>query len=164
MATWNTMTDLANGDLVTETHMDTIRGNIEYLLTPNSHQLNTANVANLTTTSTSFVAASTTYFRTTIETHGGVCLIVAQFMAGASSNIIYVSFDLAVDGTRIGDTTYGLNHFYGFGNTTNSNIVVAGITTPSAGTHNFDLYWKVSSGTGTIGTNTAAANMFVIEL
>lgn len=157
------MTDLANGDLVTETHMDVLRGNIEYLLTPNSDPGVATGAADVTTTSTSWVAVNTTNWRKTITTNGGTVKIVASFLCKTTNNTDTVSFDIAVDGTRIGDATAGLTAYNGKGGAVLQHMTVVGITTPSAGSHNFDLYWKVSAATATLYNNTEPGNMFVIE-
>jgi len=68
MASWETMADLATGDLVTETHLDAIRGNIEYNLTPNQDQVKYT-AGTIVTASTSWVDMP--YMELTVSTNGG---------------------------------------------------------------------------------------------
>ena len=149
---WATMTNLSTGDLVTETHMDNIRGNIEYLLDPNKDQAIRDNTTNYTTTSTSFVDVDATNLSFTITTNGGPVEVwfSVPYMANGGGR---PSFDVDVNGTRIGASfSHGLATG-GASPTTGDVHTVSwkGYHEIAAGNHTFKLQYRVfSSGTVTI--------------
>jgi len=149
MATWTAMDNLSAGDLVTEADMDAIRGNIEYLLTPNS-DINERTTSNYTTTSSTFADVDGTNLELTITTYGGPVLVFLIGNYTHSSNGVYTAFDIDVDGTREGGTEGLLRPTYA-SSTTIANVsfvhVIAGL---SAGSHTFTLQWKTDSGTATL--------------
>ncbi len=147
---WNTMRDLTVGDVVTESDMDTIRNNIEYLLTPNHQEVN---ISTTNTTSTTFVDIAGASVN--LATNGG--LVRAQFVAQLteSGGPIQAQFRFVVDG--VNKQAYTVLVRYGY------NIPVL-ITIPyqevlSAGTHNIKLQWLASVGTLTL----VAGQLFAAE-
>ena len=165
-AIWSSPRSWSVGELVTAALMNAhLRDNLEFLKTPptDSEILNEG--ADYTITSTSYVIMDLAK-RLTITTAGGD---VFWAFSGAVANSSGITFlDVAVDTVRLGgdDGLIAIN---------SANARLAGtcfrlITGLSAGVHTFDLWWKVSAGTGTIyaGAGTANADlhpqMFVREI
>ncbi|MFC1961223.1 hypothetical protein ACFLYO_11010 [Chloroflexota bacterium] len=92
MATWTTLNNLSTGDLVTETDMDALRGNIEYLLNPNTASDYSSSYDS--TTSTSFVDSGV---EAEITSYGGVLLLLFQCRAQTTTDT-HVQFRFTVDG------------------------------------------------------------------
>lgn len=121
----------------------------------------------LTTSSTTFVDA--TGLTTTITTGAHRCLVIFSGNAHVSGTTINAAFDLAVDGTRQGQT-YGLTIAQQSGSASSPNMPV-GFTyltsALSAASHTFKIVWRVDgSGTGTLfaSTGVTPAILTVIEL
>lgn len=76
---WNTLDNHSAGDLITESHMDDIRENIEYLFDPNM-EIDT--LASVSTTSTSYVD---TGLQVTITSNGGLLTILFAGRANLSA-------------------------------------------------------------------------------
>lgn len=164
--TWTAMTDLSAGDLVTEAHMDAIRGNIEYLLAPNHERQQRTGAGDYTTTSTTFVDIDATNLACTITTYGGPVLVVVTGSAYHSAANGYCNFDIDVDGNREGGVVRGLHSVQ---DTVGGALVPVAfphlVTGLSAGSHTFKLQWCTLAGTLTL-LNTASyvAQISVIEL
>lgn len=114
----------------------------------------------LTTTSTSFTDA--TGLTTTLTTGAHRCLVTCAFAAKMSTAGIVAYFDIAVDGTRVGQTG-GLQLFSGSEFQTVTLSYLTDVL--SAASHTIKVQWKVSSGTGTLlaGTVNTPAILTVIE-
>jgi hypothetical protein len=103
--------------------------------------------ATQTTTSTSFVAV--TSVSVTITTTGSRVMLLCNggvWDSGAFSTRL----DLAVDGTRQGDTTDGMfvSSVIGDSQAANTGFSLAFVTAAlAAGSHTFALYWSTSGGT-----------------
>ena len=125
----------------------------------------TVTSGDLTTNSTSFVDA--TGLTTTITTGAHRCLILFTCSVLAQANTD-VGLDLAVDGTRLGNTTHGL--VLAGNNASNSVYYPASIfyvtDVLSAGSHTFKVQFRVTSGTATINASSGLnpAILTVIEL
>jgi hypothetical protein len=140
MPSWANMNNLATGDLLTEADMDTMRGNIEYLLNPNSALVEYDNSADYTTTSSSWVDVDSTNITLPITTNGGplwLWALVTLITGGVSD----VGLRIVVDGTPA--VTWEFDNVYTNGRT------ICGFYTPSVGTHTVKLQWK-SDGTNTL--------------
>lgn len=161
MPSWTTMNDLTTGDLVTEADMDALRGNIEYLLSPNTAQV-LRDSGDLTTTSTAFVDAAG--LSLALVTHGGPVLVIFSGTIRSSGGVT-IYLDLDVNGTRQGGTK-GLVYDYlpTSGSRTNAAFALL-LTGLAAGTHTIALQWCVSGGTGTLDASSSApAQLSAIEL
>lgn len=166
MATWATMNDLSTGDLVTETDMDTLRGNIEYLLNPN-HEAIVYGTGNYLTTSTSFVDVDATNLSITLTTNGGPVLVTFTCQVYSSANVM--AFDITVDGTRVGaGYSRGLtaqdliNDFDGAN--VSCTVLVTGL---AAGSHTFKLQHLSGNGGNAIimaSSTYAPVSLSAIEL
>lgn len=112
----------------------------------------------LTTSSTTFVDA--TGITVTITTAAVRCLVIATLSAIGPTAPSNVAVDLAIDGTREGQT-YGLT-LHGAGN---CNLSFSHLTDVlSAASHTFKIQWRVDGGTGTLRASTVApARLTVIE-
>jgi hypothetical protein len=100
----------------------------------------------VTTTSTSFVEL--TGSEISVTSTGGRMVIFANCATANNTNGQNTFLDLAIDGTRVGNATNGLavitsplaNH------TDSMGIVWFTDTPPSAGAHDYTIWWKVSAG------------------
>jgi hypothetical protein len=139
----------ANGDIPDETMLNThIRDNFDYLVArPITQEHDSDNAADFTTTSTSFVA---TGIEETITIIAGARILVyfwcLQNNSGANSN----TYDIAVDGTKQGDATYGLFHDTGLSPQRGQPAISRILTGLSAGAHTIAIHWKVTAGTASI--------------
>lgn len=111
------------------------------------------------TTSTSFVAMSGA--SVSLTSVGGVVWI---WFIGAISNSATANnrFDIAIDGTRVGDATLGLTEKITINASDNDAIALLWITTaspPAAGSHTYTVRWHTSS-----GTLTGLGRMFAQEI
>jgi hypothetical protein len=149
LPTWNAMNILETGDLVTEADMDTLRGNLEYLLDPNKQHILLKTGGIYGTTSTSFVDIDAANLSLSLETHGGPVLVnfLGSFYSGGGNQRIFI--DMTVDGTRYAGANYGLAQVFNAGlavtgtRPTSFAILVTGL---AAGTHTFTLQWAVPAG------------------
>lgn len=120
---------------------------------------------NYTTSSTSFANVDGTNMALTITTGARRVLIgFAGFVQSSAGNRT-ISFDVDLDGTRMGNKTYGYNALT-VSSTWNGN---AGFTilsdVLSAGSHTFTLMWRTEGDTATLfGSATAPCMFFVVEL
>ncbi len=121
----------------------------------------------LTTTSTTFTDA--TGLTTTITTGAHRCIVVFTCNAHVSASGINAAFDLAVDGTRQGQT-YGLSIVQQAGGAAGPNVpvVIFFLTSAlTAASHTFKIQWRVDgSATGTLfaSTGVSPAILNVLEL
>lgn len=116
---------------------------------------NTVMSAIINTTSTSFVELVES--RVILTCTGGNMLLAACGISSNSTAGGITTYDIALDGTRYGDATVGLTQI-------TSHTTIAGgyadcfslayftNTPPSAGSHTFSIYWKVSAGTTSVLT------------
>lgn len=123
-----------------------------------SRPYNDVTIAATTTTSTSFVQM--TGASVALTSYGGAILIVfdgTQSNSGLNLN----SWDLAVDGLRVGDATNGLTGIKTPVANRNDSIVLPFITTsaPPAGNHTYTVYWKTAA-----GTLSGAGRLYVTEI
>lgn len=156
-ATWHAITTKSANEFITETVLnEQLRNNLEFL---KSRPFNEVNNTSRTTTSTSFVELTGSSI--SLTTYGGNVLIALMGTISNNTAGAVVYLDLAIDSTRQGDTTLGL------GGTTapfanyNDAVGLAFFSTsaPSAASHSFSIYWKVSAGTGS-----ALLRTYVMEI
>lgn len=145
---WQTMGNLALGDLVTEADMDAIRGNIEYLLAPNYDQ-KVMTSGTITTTSTTYAELSAQYAKGTVVTNGGhveVGFTANMNMNASTSNGI--EFDLSVDSVQLGTViaTFTPQALAGWRVNPAFSVFLPGL---SAGTHTIALLWRLIAAAGT---------------
>ncbi len=96
--------------------------------------------ADYSTNSTSFVTIDSTEFKLTVTTHGGDVLVWFTGILGWATAIRNIIFDVEIDGIRIG-TSDGL-WGHGVGNLQGAGFVWR-VTGLSAGSHTFELVWRV---------------------
>jgi hypothetical protein len=96
-----------------------------------------------------------------LSTVGGNVMIVFLGTVNNSGAGNTSSFDLAIDGTRQGDASFGLVTVH----TPLANyndmccMVFMTSTPPSSGSHTYSIYWKASA-----GTLTGSGRLFVMEI
>lgn len=158
---FSALTNLATGDLVTETEYDKIKNNFDYILLPNGEQILHSEAGTYTTTSTSFVDIDATDLSIDITTYGGRILIYLQCLAESSANVLY--FDFTVDGTRVGQAfTAGLCAL----SANKQWVTVFAIVDKTADTYTIVPQWRQSAaGTGTIqSSSTIPVNFGAFEI
>jgi hypothetical protein len=135
--TWVADATLPASDL--NTH---VRDNLDALKSPPSdhHELN--EVADITTSSTTFVDVDGTNYEFSITTYGGDLLVGFHGTVNESGGNQQVHFNIAVDGVDVAAddglySCYGLRQGVGF---------VYKLTSIDADTHTFTLRWKVQTG------------------
>jgi len=102
---WTTLDDLTTGDLVTEAQMDAIRENINYNRSPLVEE--TLNIANFSTTSTSYVdVTGVTDTITTTGTALRIIVLCSLDVASGASAGGYLNLD--IDGTAVTADADGL--------------------------------------------------------
>lgn len=145
-----------------------LRDNLNYLLGGRGIAKQEYLGADKTTTSTSFVAVDTTNFRLTSGTINSGRYIVfcsAEWGVTTLNNKIYA--DMYVDATTRANNGNGTRGIISWNNPTQNTdrmVLIAYFTGLSVATHTFDLYWKVSAGTGTLYTSVAQMQMIGMEV
>jgi hypothetical protein len=156
-ANWTAPKNWNVGELLIASDLNThLRDNLEWL---KSRPFNNVTIASTNTTSTSFVQM--TGSSVSLSTVGGNVMIVFLGTVNNSGAGNTSSFDLAIDGTRQGDASFGLVTVH----TPLANyndmccMVFMTSTPPSSGSHTYSIYWKASA-----GTLTGSGRLFVMEI
>ena len=146
---WSTPRTWTAGEIPTaETFNTHVRDQFIWLKDPSHAQYIQNFGSSYTTTSTSFVDVDASALALTLTTYGGRLLI--SIRAGLSNNTGSQSVigDIAIDGSRIGNATYGLI------SNINPNTYFPDRTfwtqPLAAGAHTIKLQWKVTGGTGAL--------------
>lgn len=148
---WTTPATWATGETVTAAKMNLhIRDNLNALFTPNYGNGDYTAGANHTTTSTSFAVVDATNITFSVTSAGGMYWLGFCGQAFGATTGVIPYFDIAVDGTRIGDVTIGLCR--GSQSTTAATFTVIAPTVLSAGTRTITLHWRTSSSTLTLAS------------
>lgn len=162
MPTWTSMTNRSAGDTIAEADWDAYQGNLEYLLEPN-HDCNITSGSGYTVTGTSFAPLDAA-LDITLTTYGGPVLLLVTLLANHASSGTGC-WDIAVDGTRLGNTNSGLAQTPIDAPQT---VTFHAISKPAAGSHTFSIYVKVTAGTLTVyntnGSTQPALTFTAIEL
>lgn len=129
---------------------------------------NVVTAGDYTTTSTSFVNVDLTAGTGTLTVTTGArrCLVVMSCIAYCDAADGYVCMDLTVDGVRQG-TTLGLVCARYATTATRSNLsMIYPTAVLSAGSHTFNLQWRVSGGNGNLFASAGAGPLVfsVVEL
>jgi hypothetical protein len=155
---WTAPRTWATGELVTAAQLnEQVRDNLERVATPNYGNGDYTSGANHTTTSATFGNVDAANITFNITSAGGMYWLGFSSQVFGSTGAVITYFDIAVDGTRIGDATIGLiRSTLGTGATT---FTVIAPTVLTSGTRTITLQWRVSSGTGTL-VSTNGVNWF----
>jgi len=132
------MNDLAPLEVLRASDLDGLRGNIEYLLSPNRQVVRRIQGSAYSSSSTVWVNIDTTNLSLTLQTSGGPVLCVVQLMIGTLGTGNWVYFDITVDGLRQSGCDYGL----AAGQTNGSISLHLLVDSLSAGSHTFRLQWR----------------------
>jgi hypothetical protein len=156
-ANWSSPKNWNVGELLIASDFNAqLRDNMEWL---KSRPFNTGTISTTTTTSTSFVQM--TGSSASLSSVGGNVLII--FVGGVSNSGAgnSSSLDLAIDGTRQGDASFGLVSVHA--PVANYNdmccMVFMTSTPPIAGSHAYSVYWKTAA-----GTLSGAGRLFIMEI
>lgn len=155
---WTTPASYTTGETVTAAKLNLhIRDNLNALFIPNYGNGDYTSGANHTTTSTTFAVVDATNITFSVTSAGGMYWLGFCGQVFGSTSAVIPYFDIAVDGTRVGDATIGLCR--GSQSTTAASFTVIAPTVLSAGTRTITLHWRVSTGTGTL-VSTNGINWF----
>lgn len=145
-ATWHALVDWTDVFVDATDYNEQLRDNMEWLRT---RPFNNNTLGTVTTTSASFVAL--TGSSTALTSAGGNMIVVANGKIGNNTAGAVMMIDLAIDTVRQGHATNGLVAITVPANNYLDCINVAFMTSspPSAGSHDYAIYWKTSTGTGT---------------
>ena len=158
MADWTAPKTWATGELVSASNLnEQVRDNLLVLKDPPSDNYEVDEGSDYTTTSTSFVDVDATNLALTITTQGGDVMV--HFHGGmvrAAASGVYISFDVDLDGARIGgdDGITGVTQYDDYHNVTFTRL----ITGLAAGEHTFKLQWKVHTSTGYLYAGAGTSN------
>lgn len=147
-AAWTgSVPDWSPGDTITETLMDDISSKLMFL---KNRTYDVVTVATTTTTSATFVAMTGASITLT-NTSGGRVLM---WFTGTiqHSGVQNINLDFAIDGTRQGDTTNGLQiaTIAGAAYSMPVGFMFLTDTAPSAGSHTYTIHWKTTAATATL--------------
>lgn len=162
-ATWTKPKSIIAGTTMLADYLNTHwRDNLYYLKTRPSFE--TWSLSGSTTTSATFVEMTNS--SNTIVTDGGYILFWASGRIQDSTGGAVVGVDLAIDGIRQGDATYGATLVQGlnanYADNLNLMMITGGGTGGSllaAGEHTCALHWKTNAGTAT-----AYLHLFAMEI
>lgn len=154
MPTWTTPKTWSTGEALSASDMNThIRDNLSALKAPPTDSYVCNEVADYTSSQTSFVDVDASNLALTITTTGGDVMIGFHAYTYNPSGVTY--FDVDLDGVRIAGDDGMIATVSGYQTVSFVRLV----TNLDAGTHTFKLQWKVSGGTVTLyagaGTSTA---------
>jgi hypothetical protein len=156
MPDYSTPEDWTTEELVLASKLNRhIRDNMQWFKSPPFNSV--INSAIINTTSTSVVEVTGT--STTVTSTGGNMLIVVSGINDNGTSGNTNTWDIAVDGTRLGHATTGLTAMRATGVQYADCVNMQIITPVSAGLHTYSAYWKVSAGTGS-----AFVRLFAIEI
>lgn len=146
-----------------------LRDNPNYLLGGKDIAIKDYLGGDKTTTGTSFAVVSTTDFRLTSGViNSGRYMVYAWAEWGVTTLNNKIFADVYVDATtraNNGDSTNGVVSWNMQNVNTDRMFLMAYFTGLITGiTHVFDIYWKVSAGTGTFYTGSAALHMIGMEV
>jgi hypothetical protein len=160
--TWNT------GEIVTASLMNQhLRDNLEHLKAKADAPLNTnpnLTTSSYTTSSGTFGDVDTTNFSLSL-TLGGVAPVLIGFSGvwKHSTALAECCLDVALDGVRIGNTTYGLAYMQAPAANAYQPFSFVQTRFIAAGAHTFKLQWRTSAATLSMGS-IAPTSFFVVEL
>lgn len=146
MVNWNDPIDYdaLSGGFIDADDLNDISENLAFL---KSRPYNEASITTQTTTSASFVQV--TNASASLTSYGGNMLIIANGKCSNSALGNNMFFDLAIDGTRVGNATNGLTIVTAPAANYLDALEVVWFTStpPSATSHTYSVHWKTSGGT-----------------
>ncbi len=148
MSTWTTPKTWATDELVTAALLNThLRDNLSVLKVPPQASHYSLSYAGASTSSSTFVNTDATNLSQTITTKGGriaICLNGLVYMSGTGR----AYFDFSLDGTRLGDSAYGLGSVAIPTTVERFAVEYFFITqTLSAASHTVNVMWLTQAGT-----------------
>lgn len=154
---------LARGSALQVLRVNAAGANLEWATLALASAAHQRTAGDLTTTSTTFVDVLAA-FSFTITT--GARRVIGGLVGAGATTVANggLYFDVAVDGTRIGNVSNGL-----LARETPANVA-GNVSFPfmtdvlTAGSHTIALMWRVSSGTGTLFASATATRFWVAEI
>lgn len=164
--TWTTPKTWGTGDLVTAADLNThLRDNLAYLKTAITFDSVEADNNYSSSDHTAFVDVDSSALSLTVTTRGKLALVGFETAAHQSTTAQAISFDITVDGARVGTSGRGLVYQHiSSSRDYNTPTPVRGqhwLTNLAAGTHTLRLVWQqieTSAVTGYID-NTASGGL-----
>lgn len=164
---WTTPpTKAANDDWTASIWNTYVRDNLTYLFSGRPiGQVHYVGAADKTSSSTSWADVDSTNIKVTLTINSGRARVFASFRGSADNTASSAAeFDLAYDGTRLGDSTHGLARTSQ--NTTHFFAIEAIATGLSVGSHTFTLQFRNVTGGAvtTVSNNGFPVNLVVEEI
>lgn len=160
--TWNV------GELVTAALLNThVRDNLEYLKAQIDLPLNHASAASLslyTTTSAVYADVDSTNLALSLTTSGGAVLLGLSTIAKHSGVSGEIRLDWNVDGTRIGDATYGTVLMQAPAANCYLPVSHTRVVALATGAHTIKLQHATSGSTASIGGVSGGTVIWAVEL
>lgn len=153
--TYANITDVALGDLIDETTFNQILANLRALYAPASVHVEINNGSDYTTTGTSFADVDSANLKITLTLDAASDVLVSfHGLVTLSASLQSVLFDVTDNGVRV-STDDGITGLRSGSNGPNATGVqgvsfVRLLPGLAAGSHEFRLQWRVSTGTGTL--------------
>lgn len=144
---WNSIADLAPGDIITEAWVDGVRENLDYLLSQRVVSLADDPGVWYLTSGGTWGPVDDTRFNIPLTTEGGLVLAGCEGYGRTEDAGAYYHLDLEVDGARIGTSAKGI---IGQKFTAIDQAFPIGFTVPlllPAGTHTLRLMHMALNGT-----------------
>ena len=167
-ALWTPPRTWTVGELVTAGVLNThLRDNLEYLKAQNDLPLNVATAASPTSyssASTVFTDVDSAALSLTLITSGGAVLLGFSTHVQHNAVLGETRLDWNINGTRIGDPTYGTCFMQAAAASTHTPVTYMLMRALAAGTHTLKLQFASSGGTTTLGGIAGGINMWALEL
>jgi hypothetical protein len=130
-----------------------LRDNLEMLKAPPTASYTLNQATDYTTTSTTFTNVDATNLSLTIVTSGGDVMVHFDCFCANATGAVYLDF--TVDGARHAGDEGVARTLSNSGQSLAFTRLVRGLT---AGSHTFNLQWRVSGGTGTLYAGAGTVN------
>ncbi|MEL6148480.1 MAG: hypothetical protein AAGK74_02200 [Chloroflexota bacterium] len=151
--TWTTPKTWGTGDLVTASDMNThLRDNLSYLKDAITFDVVSVDSNYTDNDINSFVDVDSTNVSLTVSTRGKLALVGFELATYQTNTTQGISFDITLDGTRLGTTNRGLVYHQVTDSDSHTTPVAARgmhwLTNLAAGSHTFKIVWRqIAAGT-----------------
>ena len=167
-ALWTPPRTWTVGELVTAGILNThLRDNLEFLKGQIDLPLNfvsAVSAADYSTAVTAYGDVDAAVLKLTLTTSGGAVLLGLSSHVRHSAVMGETRLDWNIDGTRIGEVTYGTCFAQASAANTHTPVTHVLVRALSAGTHIIKLQFASSGGTATLGGIAGGTNLWALEL